>query len=638
MSRIRTNLITNRMANGAPTVSHGLVISGVTTVTTLDLNGDIDVDGHTNLDNVNIAGVSTFAGAIDLNADLDVDGHLNVDNVNVVGVTTFNNRIEIDDNTIRDNISAGNNLGIMFSSAGGGAISPTAGNGTLVNGLKDFGENSYRWRNGYFTTLYGDGSNLTGITGTTINNNADNRVITGSGTANTLEGESQLLFTGTNLGVGNRTSSPDERLHVHTSSGQANIHVEGATDGQIILRAHSGDSVIHLGDASATSVGKILYDHGTDSLQFNTNSNERLRIASDGNFGFNTSSPSAYALATFNSANGIQLQGDSQSRILMRNNTGGTNEKMMDIQCNGNINFRTINDDYTTATTRATFRTDGNFVVGNRVGTSSPSTNQPVAFHSARITPDTMTSTVSNGVRCNLYVGSNSGWQAGDGGVIGLGGSRAGYAGQEAIWSYIKGSRQSGNGWEYAGKMELGTTEWGTYNMTKAVTIFADNQMRLHGDDNTMMTFDIGGATRLVIEHTGGGNMRLKNASSGTVTYTTSSDYRLKENVVGISSALTTVKALKPYEYKWKHDGKLGQGFFAHEAQEVLPDVGIVSGTKDEVQTEDDTKHDGQWKKDDPIYQSIDYAKLVPLLTAALQEETAKREALEARVAALEGS
>ena len=638
MSRIRTNLITNRMANGAPTVSHGLVISGVTTVTTLDLNGDIDVDGHTNLDNVNIAGVSTFAGAIDLNADLDVDGHLNVDNVNVVGVTTFNNRIEIDDNTIRDNISAGNNLGIMFSSAGGGAISPTAGNGTLVNGLKDFGENSYRWRNGYFTTLYGDGSNLTGITGTTINNNADNRVITGSGTANTLEGESQLLFTGTNLGVGNRTSSPDERLHVHTSSGQANIHVEGATDGQIILRSHGGDSVIHFGDASATSVGKILYDHGTDSLQFNTNSNERLRIASDGNFGFNTSSPSAYALATFNSANGIQLQGDSQSRILMRNNTGGTNEKMMDIQCNGNINFRTINDDYTTATTRATFRTDGNFVVGNRVGTSSPSTNQPVAFHSARITPDTMTSTVSNGVRCNLYVGSNSGWAAGDGGVIGLGGSRAGYAGQEAIWSYIKGSRQSGNGWEYAGKMELGTTEWGTYNMTKAVTIFADNQMRLHGDDNTMMTFDIGGATRLVIEHTGGGNMRLKNASSGTVTYTTSSDYRLKENVVGISSALTTVKALKPYEYKWKHDGKLGQGFFAHEAQEVLPDVGIVSGTKDEVQTEDDTKHDGQWKKDDPIYQSIDYAKLVPLLTAALQEETAKREALEARVAALEGS
>ena len=184
--------------------------------------------------------------------------------------------------------------------------------------------------------------------------------------------------------------------------------------------------------------------------------------------------------------------------------------------------------------------------------------------------------------------------------------------------------------------MELGTTEWGTYNMTKAMTIFADNQMRLHGDDNTMMTFDIGGATRLVIEHTGGGNMRLKNASSGTVTYTTSSDYRLKENVVGISSALTTVKALKPYEYKWKHDGKLGQGFFAHEAQEVLPDVGIVSGTKDAVLAEDETKNGGQWKKGDPIYQQIDYSKLVPLLTAALQEAITKIETLETKVAALE--
>ena len=59
MSRIRTNLITNRMANGAPTVSNGLVISGVTTVTTLDLNGDLDVDGHLNADNVSIAGVVT---------------------------------------------------------------------------------------------------------------------------------------------------------------------------------------------------------------------------------------------------------------------------------------------------------------------------------------------------------------------------------------------------------------------------------------------------------------------------------------------------------------------------------------------------------------------------------------------------
>ena len=75
MSRIRTNLITNRMANGAHTVSHGLVISGVTTVT-----GSIN--------NLNLTGITTIS-TLDLNGDLDVDGHLNADNLSVAGVTTF---------------------------------------------------------------------------------------------------------------------------------------------------------------------------------------------------------------------------------------------------------------------------------------------------------------------------------------------------------------------------------------------------------------------------------------------------------------------------------------------------------------------------------------------------------------------
>ena len=49
------------------------------------------------------------------------------------------------------------------------------------------------------------------VTGTTINNNADNRVITGSGTANTLNGESNLFFNGTNLGIGG--TAPNYQVH-----------------------------------------------------------------------------------------------------------------------------------------------------------------------------------------------------------------------------------------------------------------------------------------------------------------------------------------------------------------------------------------------------------------------------------------
>ena len=63
--------------------------AGIITASGLDISGDIDVDGHTNLDNVSIAGVTTFTGAIDANGDLDVDGHTNLDNVSIAGVSTF---------------------------------------------------------------------------------------------------------------------------------------------------------------------------------------------------------------------------------------------------------------------------------------------------------------------------------------------------------------------------------------------------------------------------------------------------------------------------------------------------------------------------------------------------------------------
>ena len=79
-----------------------LSVAGVTTFTgtltasgNLNLSGDLDVDGHTNLDNVSVAGVSTFTGAIDANGDLDVDGHTNLDNVDIAGVTTTSGLLDI---------------------------------------------------------------------------------------------------------------------------------------------------------------------------------------------------------------------------------------------------------------------------------------------------------------------------------------------------------------------------------------------------------------------------------------------------------------------------------------------------------------------------------------------------------------
>ena len=72
------------------------------------------------------------------------------------------------------------------------------------------------------------GANLTGITQTTINNNADNRVITGSGTANTLEAESSLTYDGTNLDLGDGKyvrlgASNDFQMWHNGGTGNTNI-------------------------------------------------------------------------------------------------------------------------------------------------------------------------------------------------------------------------------------------------------------------------------------------------------------------------------------------------------------------------------------------------------------------------------
>ena len=103
-------------------------------------------------------------------------------------------------------------------------------------------------------------------------------------------------------------------------------------------------------------------------------------------------------------------------------------------------------------------------------------------------------------------------------------------------------------------------------------------------------------------------------------TYSTSSDYRLKENVVAIDDGIARVKQLNPSRFNFTFESETTvDGFLAHEAQAVVPEA--VIGTKDEVDDEGN-----------PVYQGIDQSKLVPLLTAALQEAIAKIETLEQRL------
>ena len=111
--------------------------------------------------------------------------------------------------------------------------------------------------------------------------------------------------------------------------------------------------------------------------------------------------------------------------------------------------------------------------------------------------------------------------------------------------------------------------------------------------------------------------------NASATAYNTSSDYRLKENVVPLTGAADRINQLQVRRFNFIADpDKTVDGFIAHEAQTVVPEC--VTGTKDEVDNEGN-----------PVYQGIDQSKLVPLLTAALQETIAKVEALEAEISKL---
>ena len=134
--------------------------------------------------------------------------------------------------------------------------------------------------------------------------------------------------------------------------------------------------------------------------------------------------------------------------------------------------------------------------------------------------------------------------------------------------------------------------------------------LRTHTNANTAMNF-----SQSVSGNTNIGSITLTN---GATAYNTTSDYRLKENVIDMTGAVDRVKQLKPKRFNFTVDPSITiDGFLAHEAQAIVPES--VTGTKDEVDNNGNA-----------VYQGIDQAKLVPLLVGAIKELTARIEALEA--------
>ena len=126
--------------------------------------------------------------------------------------------------------------------------------------------------------------------------------------------------------------------------------------------------------------------------------------------------------------------------------------------------------------------------------------------------------------------------------------------------------------------------------------------------------------TKANIFLSGGTEVGSISTTSTATSYNTSSDYRLKENVVDMTGALDRVDQLEPKRFNFIADEDTTvDGFLAHEVQDIVPEA--VTGDKDAV---DEDGND--------IYQGIDQSKLVPLLVGAIKELNAKVAALEAQI------
>ena len=213
-------------------------------------------------------------------------------------------------------------------------------------------------------------------------------------------------------------------------------------------------------------------------------------------------------------------------------------------------------------------------------------------------------------------------------------------AGSVTDMASIRGGRENGTHNNYAGKLGFFTRSNGGSD-TERMRIASNGDIHLKsvGAQPSASVVgweyhDTGGNYPWVKQSVGGtGNLTQyqfynPNGAVGQIytggsstTYSTSSDYRLKENVDYTWDATTLLKQLKPCKFNFikEQEGEkpILQGFLAHEVSDIVP--GAVRYTKDAVDSEGE-----------PEYQALDHSKLVPLLVKTIQE-------LEARITTLEG-
>ena len=375
----------------------------------------------------------------------------------------------------------------------------------------------------------------------------------------------------------------DGAIGIHNTSPAASLHVSEASSGTTARFSNESNQTLDLGTVSGSGASGSVYIDNANSgnIQFRVGGAEKMRIDSSGNVGIGTTSPNI-------SGN------DSNFTTLSVIETSGTRSGIIEIGDNQNADT-------------------GGIGALNFVGHYQNSGHEIMA--SVRSACDGSTSGQRGGAVKIFTKADGSSTLSERMRILGSGRIHMAENQSSNVFADLSGS---GN------KLSIG---FGAQ--------FGDNAQIFN-------TNGFNGDYDLIIFRNSNGIVGRININGSTTTYSTSSDYRLKENVTYDWDATTRLKQLKPARFNFIADdtNTLVDGFLAHEAQAVVPEA--VNGTKDAMRDEEyEVKaavidDDGNVVEEAvmgtrsvPDMQGIDQSKLVPLLVKTIQE-------LEARITALE--
>ncbi len=476
-----------------------------------------------------------------------------------------------------------------------------------------------------------------------------------------------------NVGIG--TSSPSARLDIRNTG--------GTSDKGIRLQTNAGGNIATfwttLSDLNIGIAGSHIFTNFDGSA-------ERMRINSSGNVGIGTTAPVANTQLTLskNNAVGLEFSVDNEFaggvRIFAYNRS--TNVSVPVLNAASTYKWTTLNN-----ADAMSLGTSGNLGVGvasasYRIDARAPNSSLLNLSNTTATSNNTVEAQISSfdGAYWNIisHNASSFKWKTYNGekmtltdtGNVGIGTSapsdkltvagnvvatNANYAFYQISSGAVTGQLAANAGGNSLEMRAVSNTSLGflTNNAERARIDTSGNLLVGTTTLNAKLTVDSTGSGNKTgyYSNTGGANWSqvLNHTNTGTqfysvftyptlstalgsitgnntgVAYNTSSDYRLKEDAKPVLNPIDRLMQLKPINFAWKVDGSRTDGFLAHEAQAVVPEA--VTGTKDAVDK------DGK-----PEYQGIDQSKLVPLLTAALQELKAELDTVKAELNTLKGN